>query len=274
MKLQFTNNYRPRFDQISRILQVLAENGGSKKNTYQLIVERLGIPRNQVENLISMMTGFGLVKPRKMALSELGWMLIKADPYFEKIENIWILHYIVASNPEWVVWYRIINHVFPGLDTYTVDGIVRNFFSDLGQWFSEKTILDKLPKEVRAVLASYTRYTFARLNIIYQDEAGKYLRGNPEPISMQVFLFCMLWYRDQNSPGSSALNMDDICLSERSPGRVLNLPEYVIRALLNDAHAQGLIRLERFANLDQVRIPETITWQTIFQLIHQGGHGH
>ena len=83
MKLQFTNGYRPRFDHISRILQFLLTQG-DKKISRQEIVSALGIPENQVENLTSMMTGFGLVRPRVTTLTPFGRAVIQSDPYFEK----------------------------------------------------------------------------------------------------------------------------------------------------------------------------------------------
>ena len=113
MKLQFTNGYRPRFNQISRILQFLLTQGDRKKIPRQDIVEALGIPNKQVENLTSMMTGFGLVLPRVSRLTPLGSAIIQGDPYFEKLETLWIIHYVVSCNPEWVVWYRIVNNVVP-----------------------------------------------------------------------------------------------------------------------------------------------------------------
>jgi hypothetical protein len=270
MKLQFTNGYRPRFDQISRILQYLLEEEGRKKISQKEIVDKLGIPANQVENLISMMVGFGLVTPRVGTITSLGKAIIQSDRYFEKIESIWIIHYIVSSNPEWVVWYRVINDALPSRDKFTIDGVSSNFFSDLELKFSNKTISDKLPKEVGAVFSSYARSDFARLGILEQDgNTGNFIRGNPSEIPVLALFFCILYYRDHYSPGSSAMNMEDICLAENSPGRVLNIPEYQIRGKLDDLHSRGLIRLERFANLDQVRIPDTTTQQSVLTEIYR-----
>src|SRR5690349_2330739 len=107
MKLQFTNGYRPRFDQISRILQYLLEEQDRKKISQKEIVDKLGIPTKQVENLMSMMVGFGLVTPHVGTITSLGKEVIRFDPYFERLESLWIIHYVVSSNPEWLVWYRI-----------------------------------------------------------------------------------------------------------------------------------------------------------------------
>ena len=267
MKLQFTNGYRPRFDQISRILQYLAQDT-RKKIPRKDLVETLGIPNKQVENLMSMMTGFGLVNPRVSTITDLGRVIIENDPYFEKTETLWIIHYIVSSNPDWIVWYRVINTVIPGLDRYSVENTSTQFFSDLASQFSERTISEKLPKEVGAVYASYTRSELSHLGIIEEEGVGNFIRGNPIDVPSLAFLFCILHYRDQHSPGSSALNMEDICLAENSPGRVFNLPEYQVRILLGESHAVGLIRLEQFATLDQVRLSDTLTQETVLGKVY------
>jgi hypothetical protein len=270
MKLQFTNGYRPRFDQISRILQLLFTQEERKKIPQQEIVNALGVPTNQVENLISMMIGFGLVVPRVNTITPLGKAIIQADPYFEKVETLWMIHYTVSSNPKWVVWYRIVNNAIPTLDRFTVELVSRHFFADLASQFSERTISEKLPKEVGAVLASYTRSELSRLGLLELGGAGHFVRGNPAEVSSLVFLYCLLDYRDRYSPGSSALNVEDICLAQNSPGRVFNLPEYQVRTSLSESHSNGLIRLEQFANLDQVRFSDTLTLPSVLAQIYRG----
>lgn len=269
MKLQFTNGYRPRFEQISRILQFLLTQEERKKMAQQEIVDALGVPKNQVENLISMMTGFGLVHRLVNTLTPLGKAIIQSDLYFEKIETLWMIHYTVSSNPEWVVWHRIVNNVFPTLDHFTVELVSRQFFTDLASQFSERTITEKLPKEVGAVLASYSRTELSRLGFLELEGTGNFVRRNPVEITSLAFLYCVLAYRDSYFPGSSAVNVEDICLAENSPGRVFNLPEYQVRALLSEAHANGLIRLEQFANLDQVRFSDTLTPASLLEKMYR-----
>lgn len=270
MKLQFTNGYLSRFDQISRIMQYLLLHEEWNKIPRQEIVANLGIPDKQIENLTSMMTGFGLVQPRSSKLTPLGKQIIQGDPYFEKIETLWIIHYIVSSNPEWVVWYRIVNDVMPTLDRYSSESISKKFFFDLSIRFSQRTVAEKLPKEVSAVFASYARSELARLGLISQEGRGDYIRGNPEAIPGLAFLFCLVSYRDRFSPGSSALNVEAVCFSENSPGRVFNIPEYQVRSILEELHLSGHIRLEQFGNLDQVRFPDTLTQSSVLDRLFGG----
>lgn len=270
MKLQVTNGYRPRFDQISRILQFLLGQPSRRKIPRQEIVAALGIPNNQAENLVSMMTGFGLVRPRVTTLTSLGKAVAENDPYFAKLDTLWMIHYEVSSNPEWVVWYRIVNQIIPTQDHYAIEPICRTFFQDLAAQFSEKTITEKLPKEVGAVLSSYTRSDLSRLGLLELEATGQFVRGNPVAVSSLAFLYCLLEYRERYAPGSSALNVEDGCLAQNSPGRVFNLPEYQVRALLSESHTNGLIRLEQLANLDQVRFPDTLTLSGVLALIYGG----
>jgi hypothetical protein len=268
MKLQFTNGYRPRFDQISRILQYLLTQNHQKRIPRQDIVSALGIPNKQVENLTSMMTGFGLVYPRATTLTPLGNAIIQSDPYFEKVHTLWMIHYVVSSNNEWVVWYRVVNTVIPTHDHISVEYVSNNYFSDLASQYSEKTIKEKLPKEVGAALASYTRSELSRLKILEEtDKVGNFIKGNPVDIPDQAFLFCLLNYRDRFSPGSSAINVEELSTAEYSPGRVLSLPEYQVKHLLEDLHDRGLIRLEQFANLDQVRFSKIHTQESALAMV-------
>jgi len=274
MKLQFTNGYRPRFDHISRILQFLLTQGDKKKISRQEIVSALGIPENQVENLTSMMTGFGLVRPRVTTLTSFGRAVIQSDPYFEKIETLWILHFVVSSNPEWVVWYRVINTVLSSQDHYSVEQVSNRYFSDLAIHFSERTVSEKLPKEVGAVFAAYSRSELSHLGILEVEGAGNFKKSNPVEIPDLAFLFCLLYYRDEYSPGSSAINTEDACLAEYSPGRVLNLPEYQVRTILGNLHDAGLVRLEKLANLDQVRLSDSMTQESVLERIYGGNNAN
>lgn len=274
MKLQFTNGYRPRFDQISRILQYLMSQEERTKVPRNEIVTKLGIPDKQIENLTSMMTGFGLVPRNSTHLTPFAKALIKADPYFEKLDTLWIIHYIVSSNPEWIVWYRIINLVLPNQDHFEVDKVSSQYFTDLADNYSSQAITKKLPTEVGAVFASYSRTELAKIGILQAENVNSFNKTEPSEVPVLAFLFCMLYYRDKHSPGSTALNISNICGAEFSPGRVLNLAEYQVRSILNNLHDSGLIRLEQFGNLDQVRLSDTISQDHVLSLLYGGKDGN
>ena len=95
MKLQLTNGYHVHFDQISRILQYLLTAGSRKKIPRQEMVATLGLSDRQVENLISVSVGFGLVKSRTSVLTPLGKIIEEKDGYFDVSDAVdYPLHYI------------------------------------------------------------------------------------------------------------------------------------------------------------------------------------
>jgi len=272
MKLQFTNGYRPRFDQMSRILQYLLAQGQVNKVSRSQIVSELGIPDRQAENLISMMTGFGLVNPRVTTLTPLGNAIVKHDTYFERIDSLCIIHYIVSSNSDYVVWYRIINEILPVEEILSVEKISESYFSDLYAHFSERSVKEKLPKEVGAVLAAYSRSELAQLRLLTESGQGIFEKAKPSEIPDLAFLFCLLYYRDNYLPGSTAISNADVCFAGHSPGKVFGMHEYLVRAALESLHNSGSVRLEKLANLDQVRLSDKLTQEFVLERLYGGGN--
>ncbi len=268
MKLQLTNGYHVRFDQISRILQYLLTTGSRKKIPRQEIVATLGLSDRQVESLISVSVGFGLVKPRTSILTPLGKIIAEKDVYFERIETLWIVHYIISSNPEWVVWHRIVNQILPMNDRIVISEVALPYFSDLKSSFSERTLKAKLPGEIGAVLQSYVQSSLSRLNLLRKEQTGIYHRDTPVDIPPLAFLYQLLHFREMHAISASALPIEEIEKGKDSPGAVLNLPEYMFRDLLNRLHDSGLVRWEQFGDLDQVRFSEELTLTEVLYRIY------
>ena len=268
MKLQLTNGYYVRFDQISRILQYLLTTGRRKKIPRQEIVATLGLSDRQVESLISVSVGFGLVKPRTSILTPLGKIIAGKDVYFERIETLWIVHYIISSNPEWVVWHRIVNQILPMNDRIVISEVALPYFSDLKSSFSERTLKEKLPGEIGAVLQSYVQSSLSRLNLLRKEQTGIYHRDTPVDIPPLAFLYQLLHFKETHAISASALSIEEIEKGNVSPGAVLNLPEYMFRDLLNRLHDGGLVRWEQFGDLDQVRFSEELTLTEVLYRIY------
>jgi hypothetical protein len=268
MKLQLTNGYHVRFDQISRILQYLLTTGSRKKIPRQEIVATLGLSDRQVESLISVSVGFGLVKSRTSILTPLGKIIAEKDVYFERIETLWIVHYIISSNPEWVVWYRIVNQILPMNDRIVISEVALPYFSDLKSSFSERTLKEKLPGEIGAVLQSYVQSFLSRLNLLRKEQTGVYHRDTPVDIPSLPFLYQLLHFKEMHAISASAMSIEEIEKGKDSPGAVLNLPEYMFRDLLNRLHDSGLVRWEQFGDLDQVRFSEELTLAEVLYRIY------
>lgn len=274
MKLQFTNKYYPRFDQFSRILKLLeSQQDGKKVSTHEIMME-LGIPQRQVGSFISFMVGCELLTARKMTLTPLGKTVMQCDLFFERTETLWVIHYLVSSNPEFIIWHRIIHTVIPSRDQYLLHELRDFFFSDLQNLFSEYTFSMKIPAEIRSVFYAYTKSALSQLRLISAEEDDRFIKTSPANVPSLAFLYCLLRFAEKCFPGSTALNIEDICYSENSPGRVFFLNEEQVRTLLEEIHHSALIRLERQANLDQVRFLDAITPDFVLQKIYGGQDGN
>jgi hypothetical protein len=267
MKLQLTNGYHPHFDQITRMMQFALLNNDRTRIPRDEIINSLGMSERQMENLASVSVGLGLLNSRMYTLTPLGRVIAEKDSFFEHIETLWAIHYIISNNPEWVVWHRIVNQVIPERDMITISDVAENYFSDLVNMYSKKTFQEKLPKEIGAVLWTYANSELSRLGLLRQDEFGVYQRRSPEIIPPLALLVCILEFREKYTNAATALMINEICKGENSPGMVLNLPESTIRSLLNQLHDTGLIRLEQFGDLDQVRFQENLTKENVLQRI-------
>lgn len=267
IKLQFTGGYHLHFDQISRILQYSLEQNNRKRIPRQEILEALGMAERQFENLSSMSVGLGIIKPRIFILTPLGKIIAQKDVFFDDVDTLWIIHYIVSSEAKWVVWNRLVDQIFSGNITINIK-IAIPYYSDLSEKFLEKSIKTKLPKEIASVLNAYGEQRFKKLHILEKRACGEYVRSEVVQINPLPFLYCLLHFRDEYFSGSTGLAIKDIMRMENSPGKVLCLQKYKINGLLNKLHDIELIRIENFADLDQIRFAEGLTKNSVLQKIY------
>lgn len=268
MKLQLTNSFRPYFDQIARILQYeIARKDKSKISRDELVTE-LGLGQEQIKRLSTISIEFGLIKPRTLVLTNPGRVIALNDGFFKYSETLWFMHYSISCNSEWVVWYRMVKDVIPNNEIIKIANVTRDYFSDLSSHFSEKTLGDKLPKEIGVVLWTYANSKLARLDLLHQEKTGEYLRGIPVEISPLAFLTCILTYRDRYTEGATAITVHELAYGENSPGTILHLNEAKVRSLLDAIHDTGLIRQEKFGDLDQVRFTDGLSTEKVLERIY------
>ena len=125
-----------------------------------------------------------------------------------------------------------------------------------------------MPGEIGAVLQSYVQSSLARLNLLRQEQTAIYHKDTPVDIPTLAFLCQLLYFREMQAISASALPIEEIEKGKNSPGMVLNLPEYVFRDILNRLHDSGLVRWEKFGDLDQMRFSETLTLTEVLYRIY------
>ena len=270
IKLQLANHYNLEFDQFSRILQYAATQGDRKKIPRDEFLEALGMVKRQFENLSSLCAALGLTKQQTLVLTPLGAMVARCDLFFDQIETLWILHYIISSEPKWVVWNRLINQAFPDNETLSRQGAL-SYYADLAPpCFSQNTFDKKLPDEISVALNAYTEQKFARLRLIEKLPGGDYAKGEPVPMPPLPFCYALLHFRDLFFANATGLIIDDLAQAENSPGRVCFLPESTVRDLLGTLHDMGLLRIESFGDLEQIRFADGVTKADVLKKIYGG----
>lgn len=247
-------------------MQYIYTNGNSTIPR-QEIMEETGFSDRQLENLNSISIGLGLLKPRVYKLTELGIEISRKDPFFDNDETLWILHYIISCNPKYIVWHRLVNIVFAQHEMTSSEAI-RQYFNDLKEYYSEKSIKSHLTKEIRSVLNAYTEQLFNRLGILSKHNNNSYVVGANVNVSFLSFLYMVLYYKGFIGWNASSIDIDAISTNPNSPGKVLNIPLKKIEELLDRAHDNGFIRLEKFGDLDQIRFDENLTKEMILKKIY------
>jgi hypothetical protein len=269
MKIQFTTGYRPHFNQISRISELLLENDKMEILTKQEIAKELGLSSAQTSSILNVMGGFGLVETKSNQLTCLGKIIASSDKYFERIHTLWIIHYLISSKKEISVWYKIINTIITENDIISAKETVVPYFLSLENSFSEHTIKNRIRQETGSVLWSYTHSNLARLNILIQKDTGYYLRGQPITPSPYAFIYCILEYREMLNSSATAFSVKEILGADDSPGKVMFVSESNSHKLISDLHDIGFLRLERFGDLDQLRLSEGLTKYKVLQRIYE-----
>ena len=268
LKLQLTNGYYLHFDQVTRILQYALEQLPIKSIPRPEFIDALGMTLKQFENLSSICVGLGLTKPRSFILTSLGKVVAEQDIFFDNIATLWLLHYVVSSEPKWVVWNRLINQIFPENEIINTE-VARRYFEDLRPSFSEQAVNKKLPKEVLSVLDAYSEQKFSILDLIKKVSTGKYVRIKSERIEPLPFLYCLIHFRDSVYPNSTALVIQDIISAQNSPGKVLFLDDYTGNDLLTTLHDLALIRIEMVGELEQIRLSDETSKESVLKAIYK-----
>lgn len=251
MSLKLTAGYRLDLLQISRLLQYSIENN-SDKATRKTVADGVGLSAARVGRLWMMGTALGLFNKGNWVATELGQIVYEHDPYLDDIGTLWLLHYILASNPDIVVWNCMTNEVVPNNRVVTTD-IAKPYFSEKMQEFSELSFDVYLNKEIRSYLNAYTEQKFQHLRYLVTDDDSSFEWGDKAPLPPYIALACILHYRDKFMSNTVTIDIEHLSKSYNSLGRIINLTKRQVRDLLEDIERLGFVFVESRADLDQVR---------------------
>jgi len=268
MSLKLTTGYRFDLTQIARILQYSVEHSGELEARSQ-IADALGLSVARFSRLWMMGGATGLLKQRRWSATDLGTLVEEYDVFLDNIGTLWLLHYVLSSNPETIVWNVVTNWVIPENRGITTE-IAKPYFVEVMQEFSQQSYDKYLGKEIRSFIDAYTEQGFRHLRYLRTEGEQIYVLGDRQPVPPHIFLAAVLLYRQRHAPGVATLDVSTLASAPNSPGRVFAVTERQVRDLLEQVEGTGSIYVETRADLDQVRFRNDLDFLGAVRRYYEG----
>ena len=263
--LEFTRGFYVHFDQISRILSLVACHPDRGRFYRAELAEATGLSEIQAGIQAKLAAAMGLLVPITYRLTDFGRLVYDHDLFFEDTGTLWMCHYALSAEPRRLLWNHVVNCLLPTGRPYSAPD-VRKTLSNLAETHSAHSLQRKVLKEVRSIFNAYAEQAFRRLHYLRRIDNSTYILTNATAlVPPGAFLAILLLCRDRFQPGASGLEISTICAADHSPGRLLHLSEVRVRALLNELHEAGRLTIEAKANLDQVRFRANQIWVEAMQ---------
>lgn len=253
-RLQLTNGYPVNFDQLARLLHFVYQDERTSVPLTEIAMA-VGVSDVHAEFLSRVANVLGIVTMKVRKPTALGLLTVTRDTFFDDIGTLWIMHYTAASNPQNLVWNRLVNGLVPEQRYFTVDDF-RGQFGDIKEQFTKNSFSAYVNKETRSLLDAYTVQKFARLEYLHHEGEEGYRLAYREPLPPLVLAACIARYRDQHRPNDNSLSVSDLLNAPNGPGVVCQIPEDRLRSALEYLKTQPGISLESRADLDQIRLTD------------------
>lgn len=214
---------------------------------------------------------------RKLLLDD-GW-----DPFLEDDASLWLIHWLVVSNPEIGTAWKLL------FSRYFRPDFTRRELIDFVAAFAEKESLkvgeNVIARDIDCLVRTYAatangkkalnpEETFdcplLQLNLIQPSPDGELFRFaiGPKPsLSAPIFAFALAQYFDRVAASTNTLNVQKCLYGEGSPGQAFKLDENSLieyveeleestgRAMMLDETA-GLKQIYRRRKIDPVKVLE------------------
>lgn len=270
--LQISNGHYLDFDQLARIINVLKSVQKDTKITKNLISEETGLPFRQVENRIIMGRAMGLFKERSLILSPLGSIVSTYDPFFEMKGTLEYIHYMAAGNYRNLIWFEVFNTLLLQELPTDYHGWIQYFQKSLKNDYTEHSLKDHLPKELRFLIDAYINKGFNKLELLNQTSDGKLYRRRYANIDLNIFVAILLDYADKQE--TKLLQNEDLLENSGAPGLLFALDGNTLKSILEILHEKEYIRYESTHSLNQIRIKNDIDPMKFFESYYKAEEFH
>ena len=251
-KLQVSNGYLLDFDQLARVLNLLYEHREAKKISRKVLQDDSGLSERQVENLVSMGSAMGLIRPGNQVLTPTGLIIARHDIFIERQGTLEWCHYVGAGSYRNLVWFEIFNSLLRESSPMNQTEWLERLRSELSGEFTPKTLGTGLREEVRFVTDAYLERNFKRLGLLRQGPGERIYRRRytdfiPIVLAAMVYDFCAV--REEH-----LAQVAEMATAPGSPAMVFGLDVASFRQQIEGLHAHEWIRYETSHNLDQIRL--------------------
>ena len=293
-KLQIAGGNYLDFDQLARMLNSLStlkenkpslitddtlastdhtnnSNVSSKKAqalTFSDLEEDTGLPFRQLRNRAAVARALGLFQERSLKLTIFGEFIAEYDIFFENIGTLEYCHYLAAGRERNLVWFDVFNELLPNNPSADYSGWMNFFKSKYKDEYTEHSLKDHFPKEIRFMIEAYVKNRFRKLELIIESSEGKLQRrryANPQPLILAAMIYD---YVEHN--GSSVIQIEELSEAPGSPGAVFAMETSTMRSNLESLHEQNLLRMESRHGLDQIRIKDGLTSEDFLKAYYTG----
>ena len=251
-KFQISRSHLFEFNHFSRVLSLLLENRSTKRISRDLLIENSGLPDGQVASLISIGAAIGLIQTRSQTLTPIGLIIAEHDIFLEGQGTLEWCHYKGAGSYKNFLWFEVFNHILAEEPAMTQEGLQEYFKKKLKGQYSDKTVNDHVPKEIRFIVDAYTKCNFNKLEILHistddQLYRRRYTSFAPLVLTAMIYDFCAANEAQLSQVGDTAV-------TPGSPAMVFGLDAALFRQQVEGLHDRGWLRYETTHNLDQIRL--------------------
>lgn len=251
-KFQISRSHLFEFNHFSRILSLLFENRSIKRISRDLLIENSGLPDGQVASLISIGAAIGLIQTRSQTLTPIGLIIAEHDIFLEGQGTLEWCHYKGAGSYKNFLWFEVFNHILAEEPAMTQEGWQEYFKKKLKGQYSDKTVNDHVPKEIRFIVDAYTKRNFNKLEILHisiddQLYRRRYTSFTPLVLTAMIYDFC-------TANKAKLSQVGEMAVTQGSPAMVFGLDAALFRQQVEGLHDRGWLRYETTHNLDQIRL--------------------
>ncbi len=194
----------------------------------------------------------GLIKPGLQVLTPAGLLIAEHDIFFQRKGSLEWSHYKGAGSYQNVIWFEVFNHLLAEESAMTQQGWQEYFRRKLKGQYTDKTLKDHAPKEVRFVIDAYVNRNFRKLELLHESSDERLYRRRypgftPLVLTAMIYDFCA-------SKGTNLSQVGEIANTPGSPAVVFGLDEASFRQQVEGLHERGWLRYETTHNLDQIRL--------------------